>query len=87
MAAHILEAYEADIRYRVDGLEPANDQGWRVDTHVVGAGRIYSDDNVTVEAFRVRHGTWENAFGYRFTTPDRVIVVSGDAAPDAAIEK
>jgi ribonuclease BN (tRNA processing enzyme) len=26
------------------------------------------------------------AYGYRFTTPDRVIVISGDAAPDANIE-
>jgi ribonuclease Z len=75
MAAHVLKAYDADIRYRVDGLEPANDQGWRV-----------SDENVQVEAFRVRHGDWENAYGYRFTTPDRVIVISGDAAPDANIE-
>jgi ribonuclease Z len=37
--------------------------------------------------FPVRHGTWRNAFGYRFTTPDRVIVVSGDAAAGAGIEK
>ena len=43
--------------------------------------------NVRVEAFRVRHGTWPNAFGYRFTTPDRVIVISGDAAPDEAVEQ
>lgn len=87
MANHILKAYAADIRYRTDGLEPANDQGWRVNTHEIDDGLIYEDDNVAVEAFRVRHGTWENAFAYRFTTPDRVIVISGDAAPDAAIEK
>ena len=87
MVAHILEAYEADIRYRVDGLEPANDEGWRVNAHVIDERKIYADDNVIVEAFRVRHGTWANAFGFRFTTPDRVIVISGDAAPDAAIEE
>ncbi len=27
------------------------------------------------------HGTWPNAWGFRFTTPDRVIVVSGDCKP------
>ena len=43
--------------------------------------------NVKVEAFKVVHGSWPNAFGYRFTTPDRVIVVSGDAAPSESIEK
>lgn len=87
MASHVLEAYRADIDYRVNGLEPANNEGWRVNTHVVDEGVIFEDDNVRVEAFRVRHGTWENAFGYRFTTPDRVIVISGDAAPDENVER
>jgi len=36
---------------------------------------------VKVEAFSVPHGSWPNAFGYRFTTPDKVIVISGDTAP------
>ena len=87
MASHVLKAYEADIRYRIDGLEPANEFGWQVNASVLEDGVVYEDDNVTVEAFRVRHGTWENAFGFRFTTADRVIVISGDAAPDANIEK
>ena len=87
MASHVLQAYEADIRYRVDGLEPTNDLGWRVNAHTLDDGVVFEDDKVKVEAFRVRHGTWENAFGFRFTTPDRVIVISGDAAPDAAVEK
>ena len=87
MADHILKAYEADIRYRLDGLEPANDQGWRVNAHTLDDGVVYEDDNVKVEAFRVRHGTWENAFGFRFTTADRVIVISGDVAPDPVVEE
>ena len=87
MASNILEAYRADIDYRVYGLEPANNTGWRVNAHTVEAGVVFEDDNVTVEAFRVRHGTWPNAYGYRFTTPDRVIVISGDAAPDEAVER
>ncbi len=87
MASHVVKAYRADIDYRVYGLEPANDQGWRVNTHVVEEGVVFADDNVKVEAFRVRHGTWPNAYGYRFTTPDRVIVISGDAAPDETAEK
>ena len=86
MAHHVLKAYDADIRYRLYGLEPANADGWRVNAHTVSEGVIFEDDNVKVEAFRVRHGTWPNAYGYRFTTPDRVIVVSGDAAPGSALE-
>lgn len=87
MAEQVLKAYAADIRYRIDGLEPANEKGWQVNTHTLDDGVVYEDDNVTVEAFRVRHGTWENAFGFRFTTADRVVVVSGDAAPDTQLEK
>jgi ribonuclease Z len=87
MASHVLKAYRADIDYRVYGLEPANNEGWRVHSHQIEEGVVFEDENVRVEAFRVRHGTWPNAFGYRFTTPDRVIVISGDAAPDENLEK
>ncbi len=81
MTDHILLAYEEDIKYRLYGQEPANDQGWRVNTHEITEGVVYADSNIRAEAFPVRHGTWPNAFGYRFTTADKVIVISGDTAP------
>lgn len=81
MTDHVLAAYEQDIRMRIDGLEPANETGYRVDVHEVAAGIVYEDSNVTVEAFDVSHGSWDYAFGYKFTTPDQTIVVSGDTAP------
>ena len=31
--------------------------------------------NVTVKAFPVRHGSWRHAFGFRFETADRTIVI------------
>ena len=31
-------------------------------------------------AFRVPHGNWEHAYGFRFNTPDKTIVISGDTA-------
>jgi ribonuclease BN (tRNA processing enzyme) len=31
-----------------------------------------------VKAFRVPHGSWKHAYGYRFETRDRTIVISGD---------
>ncbi|MBU1099207.1 MAG: MBL fold metallo-hydrolase [Bacteroidetes bacterium] len=87
MTYHILEAYKEDIRYRLYGIQPANNQGWRVNAHEIAEGVIYSDNFVKVEAFNVEHGTWPNAFGFRFTTPDKVIVISGDARPsDKLIE-
>jgi ribonuclease Z len=81
MTENILKAYREDIRYRLYGLEPANDQGWRVNAHEIKDGVIYEDANVKAEAFPVRHGSWPNAFGFRFTTPDKVIVISGDTRP------
>lgn len=86
MTDHILTAYQEDIRYRVYGDEPTNDQGWRVNWHEFDTeGEIYRDSNIVVEAFPVTHGSWPNAWGYRFTTPDRVIVVSGDCKPSPKV--
>lgn len=86
MTEHILEAYKEDIKYRLYGSEPANDKGWRVNCHeITEEGLIYQDELVKVEAFPVPHGTWPNAWGFRFTTPDRIIVISGDSAPSEKI--
>ena len=87
MTEHVLKAYEEDIRYRLYGLEPANNKGWRVNVHTIEEGVIFKDENVEVVAFPVVHGSWPNAFGFRFTTPDRVIVVSGDIAGSEYIEE
>lgn len=87
MTTHILKAYEEDIRYRLYGLEPANNQGWRVDAHEIEEGIIYTDDHVKVEAFNVPHGNWPNAFGFRFTTLDKTIVISGDTRPSENLLK
>jgi len=81
MTKHILAAYRDDIRYRIQGLENADHRGWRVRAHEIREGPIYRDDAVKVEAFRVTHGSWEHAFGFRFTTHDKVIVISGDTTP------
>ncbi len=79
---NIVEAFDADIKYRLYGLEPANNIGWRVSTHeFLNNGIIYHDSLVKVEAFKVEHGSWPNAFGFRFTTPDKIIVISGDTRP------
>ncbi len=81
MIKYILKAYEDDIKYRLYGLEPANNKGWRVIAHEYSEGEIYKDEYVKVEAFFVPHGSWPNSYGFRFTTPDKVIVISGDTMP------
>lgn len=87
MARHLEKAYREDVHIRVDGPEPANRTGWRVDARDIQPGVVYEDANVRVTAFAVRHGTVPQAFGFRFDTADRSIVVSGDTAPsDAVVE-
>lgn len=80
MTEHLLKAYKVDIDFRINGFEKANEVGYRVETQEIASGVIYRDDRVTVEAFPVSHGTLES-YGFKFTTPDRVIVISGDTAP------
>ena len=82
----ILSAYAEDIRERLEGLEPANTTGHRVDVQEIEPGLVYEDDHIRVEAFAVNHGTWP-AYGFRLTTPDRVLVISGDTAPFPGWEK
>ncbi len=44
----------------------------------IKSGMVYQDENVTVDAFKVLHGNMPNSFSYKFTTNDRVVVISGD---------
>ena len=81
MTEKIVDAYNEDISYRIQGLEPANENGWKVKVNEIDEGLIYTDDRVQVTAFKINHGTWEHAFGYKFVTPDKTIVISGDTAP------
>jgi ribonuclease BN (tRNA processing enzyme) len=84
MVNHILEAYEVDRKIRTEGMEHSNGTGWKVNVHEIKPGVVFKDANVTVTAFAVRHGNLD-AFGYRFATPDRTIVISGDTSPTDAI--
>ena len=83
MTEYILKAYREDIRIRLKDKEgaPGAAEGYKVQAHEIRPGVVYKDENVTVRAFRVNHGDVPQAFGYRFETPDRTIVISGDAAP------
>ncbi len=87
MTDHILAAYSEDIEIRLHGSQPQNATGIEVNVHEIEPGEIYQDENVTVTAFAVSHGAWQFAFGFRFETADRSIVISGDTtATDAVVE-
>jgi ribonuclease BN (tRNA processing enzyme) len=86
MTEHLLAAYAEDIRIRTgESGERAGTPAPRVDVHEITPDVVYRDSLVTVTAFHVHHGTWKESFGFRFQTPDKDIVISGDAAPPSAI--
>jgi len=85
MTDHLLAAYSEDIDIRTNGLEHGNRTGYKVNAHEIKPGVVYKDDNITVKAFLVHHGSWREAYGYRFETPDKVIVLSGDCAPSPSV--
>ena len=85
MTDHILEAYREDIGIRLRGGEPSNKTGYKVIAHEIAPGVVYRDKNVSVRAFVVNHGSWPQAFGYRFEAPDRTIVISGDCSPSQSV--
>jgi ribonuclease BN (tRNA processing enzyme) len=85
MTDHLLAAWKKDIDVRINGLEHGNKNAYQVKVHEIDPGAIYKDANVTVKAFLVKHATWDQAFGYRFETPNRSVVISGDAAPTPTV--
>ena len=87
MASSTLEAFEDDINYRIYGTQPSNKMGYKFNFYLLSEGLIYEDENVSVEAFKVPHGGFDDAYGFRFTTKDKVIVFSGDTGPSKTLEK
>jgi ribonuclease BN (tRNA processing enzyme) len=81
MTEHILQAYRVDIETRTnpDGNQRRFPDGSKVNAHEIKPGVIYKDDKITVTAFATKHAM--ESYGYRFDTPDRTIVISGDTNP------
>ena len=84
MTDRIHDAWAEDIDRRLNDLQPSPPRGYQVNVHEIEPGVVYEDDNVTVSAIPVEHGPW-TAFGYRIVTPDKTIVISGDARPTQAL--
>ncbi|HEU5254632.1 MAG TPA: MBL fold metallo-hydrolase [Vicinamibacterales bacterium] len=79
MTEHLIEAYT--VRRP---LSRRGNPDVQVNVHEVTAGAVYKDKNVTVTAFPVKHRD-NIAYGYRFQTADRSIVISGDTSPAESI--
>ena len=77
MTDDLMSAYKEDIAIRINGLEKGDAIAYQVYTNEIKEGQIYKDSNLTVTAFNVQHGQWDNAFGFVFQTKDKKIVISG----------
>ncbi len=85
MTKHVLSAWRVDIDARTGGLNRHNPTGYKVRSHEIASGVVYRDGKVTVTAFPAHHEEMADSFSYRFDTPDRSIVISGDTAPTPAL--
>lgn len=79
LVSGLLDAYHGDLHERLYGPEAKNPTGWKIVGHEIESpGPVYEDENIRVECFHHPHGSFEQNFGYRFETKDRVIVWAGD---------
>lgn len=87
LAAGILQAWQEDIAVRTTGLERGQPGGERVTVQPIDSagGVVYDSLGLRVTAIPVPHGEWKSAFGYLIETPSRRVLLSGDAAPGAAL--
>jgi ribonuclease Z len=81
MAAALVKFFAADIHVRRDLTEKQPAAGATIHTHIVNEGLVYKDESVRVTAFAVDHHPVEPAFGYRFDSGGKSIVISGDTRP------
>lgn len=81
LANAMLEFFAEDIHLRRDLLEKHPAAGATIRTHIVREGVVYDDGNVKITAFAVDHRPVVNAFGYRFESGGRTVVISGDTRP------
>ena len=71
--------FATDTGIRVSGIQPVmNPDAYKAEVHEISEGVVFKKDDLVVEAFDVNHGEVKPAFGYRITTNDKTIVISGD---------
>lgn len=86
MVGHLSKAYAVDVAMRLGGLEPANAEGYKVTVHEIGQNKLLIDTpEIRISAIPVQHGSWDEAYGFKFEAGGKTIVVSGDARPSGRL--
>lgn len=82
MAQGYYRLMKASIDHRLNGKQPVKHPTYykTIQHEYEEGGWDFVDGDLRVEAFSVPHGDMKPAFGYRITTPDKTIVISGDTA-------
>jgi ribonuclease BN (tRNA processing enzyme) len=83
----LLKFFADDIHIRRDLVEDLAPDGAKIDVHIVEEGTLLKDADITITAFNVDHRPVEPAFGYKFESSGKIIVVSGDTAPSENLVK
>lgn len=89
MSQAVYEFLAPDVRARMIGNQPIKDEeGYKaVVTQFSEGGTVLEKPGIRIEAFPISHGALERAFGYKITTSDETIVISGDTAYDPTVAK
>ncbi len=70
-----------DIEFRMSSQQPVKRKDKDLaDVQIIKEGIVYKSELIEVEAFLVPHGEFKTAYGYKVTTPDKTLVISGDTA-------
>ena len=77
-----------DLRIRLAGSQPVqHPKSQRALGTEITDGVVFEREGFKVEAFSVPHGAISPAFGYKITTHDRTIVISGDTSISKKLEE
>lgn len=74
---HTQKAFSSDISFRKKQTK-LSEKGLSLNVQTVLQGIIYKDDDVTITAIKVDHGSVNHAYGFRFDTEANSILLSGD---------
>lgn len=89
IAAGLQETIAIDVEFRTSSLQPVqNPNGYITHPENISPGILFEKDGLTVEAFVVNHGEIDPAYGFKVTTEDLSLVISGDTAySETVVEK
>jgi ribonuclease BN (tRNA processing enzyme) len=81
MTNGMYEMMAPDTALRTGGSQPVQDsEAHKINVTEIEEGIVYQTDDLTIEAFAVNHGKIKPAYGYKITTDDKSIVISGDTS-------